>query len=101
MLKTQNANLKRRPGGKGDKADQPLNKKFRGDKKSGNPMTLKTLLNGSNICDGYNKGSCTGNCARTPPELHVCNGKMKNGKKDVACGKKHKSTEGTFCLQRS
>ena len=102
VLKTQNANLKRKaPGGKGDKSDQNPNKKFKGDKKVGNPMTLKTLLNGSNICEGFNKGSCTGNCARTPPELHVCNGKMKNGKKDVACGKKHKSTECTFCLQRS
>ena len=102
MLKTQNANLKRKaPGGKGDKSDQNPNKKFKGDKKSGNPMTLKTLLNGSNICEGYNKGSCTGSCARTPPELHVCNGKMENGKQDVARGRQRKSTQCTVCLQKS
>ena len=98
-LQTQNANLKRKSptGGR----QEPPKKATRGDKKSGNPVTLKALLNGSTICEGYSKGTCTGACARTPPELHVCNGKMKTGKKDVACGRKHNSYECTFCLQRS
>ena len=99
-LKTQNANLKRKPPG-GQQTQQPPKKPRTGDKKTGNPVTLKLMLNGTAICDGYNKGTCNGTCSRNPPELHVCNGKTKNGKKDVACGRKHKSTECTICLQKS
>ena len=98
-LKTQNASLNRKaPGGQ---QTQNPSKKHKGENNDGNPVTLKTLLNGGAICEGYNKGTCNGACSRTPPELHVCNGKTKNGKKNVACGRKHKSTECTMCPQRS
>ena len=101
-MKTQNIALKRKPppgrqadpkgGGKGAKGAKRA-------KTSGNPVTLDTLLNGTALCAGFNKGTCT---ATTCPngQKHVCNGRMPSKAKAVACGRNHRSIDCNLCTQR-
>ena len=100
-LKASNLNLKRKApaGEKGSKGNSKGAKGAKKAKTSGNPVTLDILLNGTALCAGYNKGTCT---AATCPngQKHVCNVRMPSKTKAVACGRNHKSMDCNLCTQR-
>ena len=99
-LKAASQELKRkRPAADGAKGGAKAGNPPKKPRTGGNPVTVDALLNGTALCSGYNKGTCNG--ATCPNgQKHACNGKLKNKTKSIACGRSHKSTECTVCLQR-